>query len=282
MSSDSLEDQLAQAARLLDEGDAASAFELLLEAERDHPDDGTLLCMLGLTAEQAEAPGMSYDFYRRALAAQPEDPNILALLGAGLAHFDDPDAEGVLRLAAVTAPDLALARFQYGSYLAREGLLELAISELEAARSLDASDPGVTREIGIAHLLAGADALAIEALEDAVALAPEDDDVRVLHALALLRHGSLAEAAEELNATSQVIEGDAEVQLLSALACATQEWDGEAWNSLARAEQGAGPGDAALIREVEDVIEGGPAAAREFLLTQLAPTVLRERLFARR
>ena len=276
-----LDDQLAEAARLAEDGDPAAAFELLLGLEQSNPDDPTLLCMLGVIAGEADASGMAYDYYRRCLAMQPEDPHLLATLGAGLARYDDPDAESVLRLAAVTAPTLAIARFRYGAYLAREGMLELATAELSAAEELEPDNPEIKREMGIARLLAGADASAIEALEDAAALAPDDAEVRLLHALALLRQGGLTEAAEELHASSLALPDDAELQLLAALACAAQSWDGEAWDALARAEGASIPAESALLREVEEAIDAGPEAAHNFLVAQLAPALLRERLFER-
>ena len=276
-----LEEQLAEAAKLAEDGDPAAAFELLLELEQRSPEDPTLLCMLGVMAGEADASGMAYDYFRRCLAAQPEDPHLLATLGAGLARFDDPDAEGVLRLAAVTAPNLAVARFRYGAYLAREGMLELATTELTAAQELEPENAEIKRELGIARLLAGADASAVEALEDAAGLAPDDVDVRMLHGLALLRTGGLTGAAEELHAASLAAPDDTDVQLLAALACASQEWSDEAWEALARAEGASTPAESALLREVEEAIDAGAEASEDFLLTQLAPALLRERLFER-
>ena len=276
-----LDEQLTEAAKLAEEGDPGAAFELLLGLEQSNPDDPTLLCMLGVIAGEADAAGMAYDYFRRCLATQPEDPHLLATLGTGLARYDDPDAESVLRLAAVTAPTLALARFRYGSYLAREGQLELAAEELGAAAELEPENAEIKREMGVARLLAGADASAIEALEDAAALAPDDAEIRLLHALALLRQGGIAEAAEELHGSSLAVPDDAELQLLAALACAAQSWDGEAWDALARAEGSSSPAESALLREVEEAIDAGPDAAHSFLVAQLAPALLRERLFAR-
>ena len=39
------------------------------------------------------ADGVAYEYFKRCLAENPEDPQLLALAGAGLAAFDDPDAE---------------------------------------------------------------------------------------------------------------------------------------------------------------------------------------------
>lgn len=276
-----LDDQLAEAARLFDEGDAQSAFDLLVELEPKNPDDPTLLCMLGVIAGDTDAAGTAYDYFRRCLATQPDDPETLVMLGAGLARYDDPDAEGVLRLAALTAPAVAAARLRYGAYLAREGILELAVAELEAARDLEPENPEVRREMGIAYLLSGSYTGAIEALREAASLDPDDGDTRFLFGLAALRAGEVADAAEELHGAASVLTDDGEVQLVAALACASQEWDDEAWNALARAEVSAIPPDSGLVREVEEVIEAGPEAARDFLVTQLAPTILRERLLSR-
>lgn len=276
-----LDEQLAEAARLAEDGDPGAAFELLLELEQRHPEEPTLLCMLGVMAGEADASGMAYDYFRRCLATQPEDPHLLATLGAGLARYDDPDAEGVLRLAAVTAPTLALARFRYGAYLAREGMIDLATAELAAAEELEPGNPEIKRELGIARLLAGADSSAVEALEDAAGLAPDDVDVRMLHGLALLRTGGLVGAAEELHAASLAATDDPDVQLLAALACASQEWNDEAWEALARAEGASTPAESGLLREVEEALDAGAEASQEFLLTQLAPALLRERLFER-
>ena len=67
--------------------------------------------------------GMAYERFKRALALDPADPYVLATAGNGIAAFDDPDAERALRAAAVTAPQLPLARMMYGAYLSREGLM---------------------------------------------------------------------------------------------------------------------------------------------------------------
>ena len=274
-----LEEQLAEAARLTEAGDVEAAFELLLQLETDHPEDPTLLCMLGALASEADAPG-AYDYFRRSLAAHPADPAVLAVLGAGLARFDDPDAESTLRLAAITAPQLALARLRYGSYLAREGFFDEAIAELEAARALEPGDEETARELAVAHLLAGADARAADLLES-VGSESAPPDTHLLRGLALLRLRKLSEAAEELHRSAEELPEDGEVQLLAALACATQGWMDEAWNSLARAEGAPSPPDAGLLEEAEEALETSPAAAEELLLTQIAPSVLRMRLVER-
>lgn len=274
-----LVERLREASSLADEGRLGEAYEILTEEEALHPHDPTLLCMLGwVSGEMETTSGLAYDYYRRALAEGPLDPPVLVALGVGLARYDDPDAESVLRLAAVTAPDLLAARLQYGAYLGREGLVEAAVAELEAARKIDENDPRVPRELATAYLLVDRSARAVEELERAMELTELDADIRLLYALALVRLGRLEEAAEELHRASQDLSDDGAVQLLTSLACASQEWWDEAWDALARAEGAPFPAESSLLLEAEDALEAGAAPAGELLREQVAPTVLRERL----
>lgn len=279
-----LEEILEQAATLGEEGRWDEARDLLLEELEDHPEDPALLVALGVASRELGSDGEAYEFFRRTLAAEPQDPFILATAGNGVAVYDDPDAESALRLAAITAPDLAFARVSYGAYLAREGMFDDAVRELEAARSLSpegAEEVVVRAELAIAYLLAGRRDDGIAELENALAADAEDAWLRSLLGMALLEAGRSEEAAEALHRAAAERPGDMEAQLLSALASAGEGWEDEAWNALARAELSAEEMDAALLQEVEEVIGAGPDEAREFLATQLAPTVLRERLLQR-
>jgi predicted Zn-dependent protease len=272
-------ERLREASELADDGRVDEAYAILAEEEASHPRDPTLLCMLGWVAGEMDATsGLAYDYYRRALAENPLDPTVLVPLGVGLARYDDPDAESVLRLAAVTAPGMLAARLQYGAYLGREGLLDSAVSELEAARAIDESDPRVPRELASAYLLVNQIGPALEELERAIELTDLDADVRVLYGLALVRAGRLEEAAEELHRASAEIPEDGAVQLLTSLACATQEWWDEAWDALARAEGAPFPPEPSVLREAEDALEAGTEPASDLLREQVAPAVLRERL----
>lgn len=274
-----LEERLREASSLADEGRFEEAFSILREEEEDHPRDPTLLCMLGVVAGEMDVTsGLAYDYYRRALSEAPLDPVVLVALGVGLARFDDPDAESVLRLAAVTAPDSLVARLHYGAYLGREGLVDAAMDELNAARELDPADPRVPRELAAVHLLVARADRAAQELERAIELSEADAELRVLYGLALIRLGRGEEAAEELHRASGDLDQDGPVQLLTSLACAAQEWWDEAWDALARAEGAVFPVEPALLREAEDALEAGSGQAAEFLREHMAPAVLRERL----
>lgn len=256
------------------------ARDLLVEALPDHPDDALLLCWIGIAAQRVGDESEAYDFFRRALAQEPSDPFILASAGAGVAVFDDPEAERALRLAALTAPKFPFARSSYGAYLAREGMLDGALTELTAARDLAPDDASIRAELGVAMLLARKTDAALAELEEALSLADEPW-LRGLYGLALLDSGRTEEGAEHLYKTSRERLDDLEIHLLSALASAAEGWEDEAYAAIARAEDAAEALDRDLIREVEEAVQDGPDAARDFLSEQLGPSLLRDRLHQR-
>jgi len=256
------------------------AQTLLLEALPDYPRDPLLLCWLGIACERVGAESEAYDFFRRCLAEEPSDPFILAAAGTGVAMYDDPDAEGALRLAAITAPQFPFARSAYGAYLAREGLFDDALRELTAARDLAPDDAAIRAELGVAMLLAKHTEEGVTELEEALARS-DDAWLRGLYALALLETGRSEEGAEHLYKASRERLDDVEIHLLSALASAAEGWDEEAWAAVARAEDAADAVDRALVQEVEEAVGDGPDAARDFLGHQLGPSLLRERLHQR-
>lgn len=274
---------LVEAAALGEEEEWPRAFSLLLTGLDRWPDHPGLLCALGTAARHLGEEGEAYSYFRRCLAQNPEDPAILATAGSGLALFDDPEAERVLRLAALSAPQLPLARLQYGAYLAREGMWEPAVRELEAARSLAEDDPLVRMELAVAYALAGRTEDSVPEMEEALARQDEDPWLRSLYALLLLETGRDEEAAEELHRASLEEVEDAELQMVTALAAAAQGWEEEGWNALARAEAAfalAG-GEEMLLQEVEDALHAGGERAEEVLVQELAPSLLRRRLLQR-
>jgi tetratricopeptide (TPR) repeat protein len=271
--------RLREASAASDQGDWAGALEILLKEEMEHPSEPTLLCMAGVALRETGAEDLAYDYFRRCIAQDPSDPYVLVTAGVELARWDDPDAERVLRLAALSAPGLPLARLQYGSYLAREGHLETALAELRAARDLDPYDFAVRLELGIALLLAGTATAAagLEELEEALSLDSEDDWTRAVYGLALVNADQLEEAAEQLRSASGTRLHDWEVHAAASLAAAAVGWDEEAWSALARADL-VDDADRSLLRDVEELLETGADAAVEFLVDEYAPSILRERL----
>ncbi|HSR41550.1 MAG TPA: tetratricopeptide repeat protein, partial [Longimicrobiales bacterium] len=176
------------------------------------------------------------------------------------------------------APELALARWLYGAYLTREGLLDEGLKELQAARDLEPENAEITYELGVALALEGNHEGAADEFFRATELAGDDGWTRVVLGLALLEDGREDEALADLAAGARSRPSDVEAQLLASLAAAVQGHDDLAWEMLERARQVGVDADQVLAAEVEERLSRGPEAARAFLRTELAPAAYRERL----
>ena len=271
------EQLLEQALALGDEGRWDEMAQLLDSGLRDAPDDPYLLCWLAVAERERDHEGAAYDLFKRCLAQDPLDPQLLALAGAGLAVFDDPDAEAALRAAALTGPDLPLTRLQYGAYLAREGFFEEALEHLRAAAALAPDDPTMYGELGAALALKGDHAGAIEAMEEALELAPDDSWTRVLVGLLYVERGDFEGAAEALLQASRERADDGEAHVLAALAAGAAGWADAAQDALARAGFAEGL-DAQLLHDADERITEGAEAAHAFLRDTVAPAALHDRL----
>lgn len=273
-----VQEALTQALQLGEEGDWEGMSELLTTALRDAPDDPHVLCWLGLAERELGRDGIAYEYFKRCWAEDPMDPEILAITGAGLAAFDDPDAEAALRAGALTGPDVPITRLHYGAYLARTGIFDQAIEQLRAAVELDPEDPTFHGELGIAYALKGDYAQAATSMEHALERAPDDSWTRLLLGLVNLELGSIDEAAEQLIQAADERTDDAEAQVLAALAAAAAGWDDAAHNTLARAEFATEGVDSDLVEEAREHLLDGATAAREFLIEEVAPYAMRDRM----
>ena len=271
-------DVLERAYSLAGEGDWEGTAELLLEHLEDFADDPAMHCWLGVAERELGLGGAAFERFKRALALEPEDPVVLATAGNGIAAFDDPDAERALRVAALTAPDLPLARLLYGAYLSREGFLEQALVELTAARELDPGDAEIMYEVGVAHALAGQLDRAADALADSVRLDPENGWVRVVFGLVLIEEGRTEEAAGELIAGARRRPDDLDAQLAAALATAAAGHEALAYEMLDRARLQSADVDVRLVSNIEERLEAGPESAEAALDEDIVPDLLRSRL----
>lgn len=269
---------LREALELGEEGRWEEMAGLLAESLEEAEDDPYLLCWLGVAEGELGNDGAAYEAFRLCVDQDPSDPHVLALAGSGLAQFDDPDAETALRAAALSAPDLPLARLNYGAYLSRTGMHDEALEQLRAARELTPDDPVVRAELGAAHILRGEPAEGLDELEEALALAPDDSWTRVLYGLALLEADRPEQSAEELVRAAQERDYDAEAIILGALAAAGQGWEDAAEDLLARSEFVAEGADIKMIEEAESAIRAGAEAAARMLRSSIGPSSLRERL----
>jgi protein O-GlcNAc transferase len=269
---------LKEALELGEEQRFEEMAELLAGALQDQPEDPFLLGWMAVAERELGNDGAAYEYFKRCVAAEPADPQLLALAGAGPAAFDDPDAESTLRAAALTGPDLAVTRLHYGAYLAREGMFVEALDQLNAAARLEPEDPVVHGELGIAHALKGDLESAASAMEQALALADDDSWTRAMLGLIYAELQRPEDAAEALVRAAEERPHDGEVQLLAALAAQAMGWEDAAQHALARAEYAEEGADSTLQSEVEDRLAGGNDAAAAFLKDTLAPSVLHDRL----
>jgi predicted Zn-dependent protease len=269
---------LGRAHALADEGDWQGAADVLRDGLADFDDDPAMHCWLGVAERELGLAGIAYERFKRALALEPTDPYVLATAGNGIAAFDDPDAERALRTAALTAPQVTLARMLYGAYLAREGFLEEGLAELAAASDLEPDDPQIAYELGVARALAGRADDAADALADAVRMDPDDGWVRVVFGLVLLEGGRTEEGVGELIAGARLSEEDIEAQIAAALAAAAIGRDGVGYEMLERARLWATADDHAFVATVEERIDAGPEESGEFLREDFGPDLLRGRL----
>jgi predicted Zn-dependent protease len=272
-----VERALEDAHRLAEEEDWEGMARVLRDALERHPAEPFVLCWLGVAERELGLEGIAYERFKACLAQHPEDPHVLATAGNAVAAFDDPGAEAALRTAALLAPDVAFTRWMYGAYLAREGLVEDGLRELQAARDLDPSEAGISYELGVALALSGNHDGAVDELYRAAELDPEDGWTRVVLGLALLESDRDDEAFVELEAGARARPEDTEAQLLAALAARGVDED-LAWQLLERGRLAAFGVDVELAETVQERLEEGPEAAREFLLAELAPSAYRERL----
>ena len=276
-----LESTLRHALDQGEDGDWEGMARELFEALETYPDDPAVLCWLGVAERELGLATSAYDRFKDALAQGPEDPYVLATVGNGLAHFDDPEAEAALRSASVLAPNLPLARWMFGAYLSREGLFQDALRELSAASELAPQDSTIAYETGVALALAGRAEEAVEALTRSVDLDPGEGWSQVVLGLVEAELGRMEEAARDLSEGARLRPDDAEAQFLAALAARSAGWEDLAYEMMERGRNVALQGDLPLLELVEKGLEQGDQVSRDSLTNEILPGSLRDRLMHR-
>jgi tetratricopeptide (TPR) repeat protein len=278
---DAIAEVLQRALDMAEDGEWDRVAETLREALEEHPDDAYVLCWLGMAERELDLDGVAFERFKRCLAQEPQDPVLLATVGNALAAFDDPEAEAALRTAALIAPELPQARWMYGAYLVREGMIEKGMEELEAALRLTPEDPVIHLERGVGWALSGEMESAAHAFGRSAELNPDDGWPLVLLGLAWLELDEVEEAVRALDGGARLRPEDLEAQLLAALALSVQGMEGEAMEMLERARLRAEGVDEGLVLQVEERMDEGPDSALRFLRATLAPSSFRERLMER-
>ena len=276
-----LDDSLARALDLGDLQDWTGMAELLKETLEAHPREPEVLCWLGVAEQELGLDGAAYERFQQCVAAAPEDAHVLATAGAGLARFDDPEAESTLRAAAFIAPDLAFARCMYGAYLAREGLSTEALLELDEAVALAPEDPDVLVERGVALALAGRLGEAVESFQSAWEADPGGGWARLLGGLVELESDRPQDALVHLVAACDMRPEDLEAHVMAALCAAVVGDEDRAYELVERARMAVATEGSELVDEAADRIEAGADAARAHLIDTILPGALRERLMIR-
>ncbi len=283
--SDQVEAVLQQALTRAEDWEWDEAAEILRNALEDHPEDPYILCWLGMAEREMGMDGIAYERFKRALDQEPEDPVLLSTAGNALAQFDDPAAEAALRTAAMVAPELAQARWMYGAYLVREGMVEKGLEELDAAVRLEPENPVIHLERGVARARAGQMEAAAHAFGTSAELAEEGAAdhgwALVLLGLSWVEVDEPEEAARALEEGARVRPDDLEAQLLAALAMSASGREDRALEMLERARIRAEGVDETLVLEVEGRLEAGSEAAHLFLRRSIGPSSMRERLAQR-
>lgn len=166
-------DRVLRAQQLLDEGDAAQAQQLVVEALNEAPDDPEALFLGGKIERLAGHAEQAKDLLNRAVDARPE--NVDAHLELALLHRRAREFEGALdelSLALYHDPDNAAALFEIGNVNRLQGHFDGAI---EFFRKAIEKDPELTRayvELGYVYLTLERYGEALEVLERAAELDP--------------------------------------------------------------------------------------------------------------
>jgi tetratricopeptide (TPR) repeat protein len=279
--SDVVEGVLQTAFLYAEDGAWDQAAEVMRDALESDPEDPYLLCSLGLAERELGMDGIAYERFKQVLATKSEDALLLATVGTAIAAFDDPSAEPALRTAALLAPNLPQARWMYGAYLSREGMVDKALEELAAAAELDPEDPMIPLEQGVAQAFGGDFESAYLSFARSVELEPRNGWGFVLLGLAALQSGDLEESCPALEEGARVCPDDLEAQLLAALALRATGWKERAFEMLERGRFAAEGSDPSLVEQAEEQMEMGPQAALEFLEDSLGPSSFRQRLMER-
>jgi len=197
----SIPDLILRANRLLDDGDAESAFGLLREAVFRQPAN---VAALELMAEASVRTGRWQDAefaLKSALGLQPDNLNLqLRLGGVYLAKNDTSAARDVFRELTERYPHSDRAWASLGLLDARLGNDERALTELGQALQENPLLPEVQLGYGELLLEQGRPGEALAAFQAAKNLLPDDPQLEGRTGQALLALGRDAEAASHLRA----------------------------------------------------------------------------------
>jgi predicted O-linked N-acetylglucosamine transferase (SPINDLY family) len=257
---------LQQAKQFHAAGDLPRAEHLYRQLLAANPNDPETLNLLGMLAQQTGHHQAAAQLIGRAVELLPTAPELHTNLGVTLAALGDPDrAAACYRTALSLAPNYSPAHNNIGQLQRDAGRFDAAIASFERAAELEPDNAEVWANLGLALVDRGRRGSAATALENAVRLDPS-------HALAWSK---LGRALGEHGRFEQAI-----VALRRAIDL--RPHDGSARVSLAVALESQARSDEALpvLREAIDAAPDDREVWSAYLLSlHYAPTIDRQFIF---
>lgn len=152
--------------------DALNAYKRALDANPADPNRWLLVGAAYIEMGRSEA---AIEYYEKARELRPDLPVPYMNLGStysDLGQFDN--AIEYTRKAIALQPDFATAHSNLGAIYIKTGQFEKAVAHLERASELQPQEPSIYSNLGLAYSNAGQHANAILALRKALVLRPDD------------------------------------------------------------------------------------------------------------
>jgi tetratricopeptide (TPR) repeat protein len=243
----SVPDLILRANRLLEEGDATTALQLVRQAVQRQPNNPFALELMAEAAQQT-ADWQSAEFaLKSALGLQPDNIGLKLRLGeVYLATYEASAARDIFKELTEEYPTSDRAWASLGLLEARLHNNERALASLSRALSENPMLPEVQLAKGELLLIEGDFDGAVTALEAAEKLIPNDAQLEARLGQALLAKGRSEEALGHLRAAMEGGFDAPDVQRSLALALALNEMYSESRRTLAEATSDAG-GDHAVV-----------------------------------
>jgi len=265
----SVPDLILRAGRLLEEGDATTALQLLHQAVNRRPTDVAALELMAEAAQMAADWQTAEIALKRALALQPDSISLKLRLGeVYLATYEASEARDLFTSLTEDYPHSDRAWASLGLLEARLGNHERALEALGRALHENTMLPEVQLAYGELLLLDGDFEGALESLMEAEKLLPSDAQLEARLGQAFLAGGRHREALTHLRTAvdSGFVSSDVERSL--AMALALNGMYSESQRVLATIDSDA-TGDIDLISGYLDLMKSDYSEA-ESTLTQLA------------
>lgn len=229
---------LASAQEAVDNQDFEAAAQDYQDYLAKKPDDATVHYDLGYVYTALERNDDAKAEYEKAISLDPKMGPAYKNLGLTLLTIDPPAAVAPLQKAAALLPEDARTKWLLGTALQRNGKIEPAIEQFQAAQKLDDKDVDIRTSLGYALRSAGRFAEAEAAYREALSLHPEGIPLQQAHlglANSLIAQKKLDEGASQFAAYLELAPNDTAVRIERASALVDLGKDDDALAELDRA-----------------------------------------------